>query len=133
MSGTPPRPPGMPAQMLMPGLMTGSGTQDVFSNQVRIGVTLSDFTVIFGATEETPLGPAVRDRVAVHLAPGALKQLLAQLEMAVSAYEEALGHIPVPLRLDQYMTALRVNMVRNLRERISGPSDAEIAAITSPR
>lgn len=133
MSGTPPRPPVPPTQMIMPGFVGGPSTPDVFSNQLRMGVTLTDFTIIFGANEETPMGNVTRDRVAVHLAPGTLKQLLSHLEMAVSAYEEALGPIPAPKRLSEYMAALRANVVRSLQDRINGPSDAEIAAMKSPR
>ena len=133
MSGVNPRAAMTPGAMLVPNIFPNAGVPDFFSNQLRLGVTLTDFTIVFGVSEETPAGPNIRDRVAIHLAPAMLKQLLAHLEMAISAYEGAVGTIPVPARLNEYTEILRKTLMENLRERLAGPSDAEIAAVTSAR
>ncbi|MDA8051133.1 MAG: DUF3467 domain-containing protein [Rhodospirillales bacterium] len=133
MSGADPRAAMMPGPMLVPNIFPNAGVPGMFSNQLRLGVTLTDFTIVFGVGEDTPAGPNIRDRVAIHLAPAMLKQLLAHLEMAISAYEEAIGTIPIPARLNEYTEILRKTLIENLRGRLAGPSDAEIAAMTSAR
>ena len=112
-----------------PGATLASNAPAVFSNNLRLGVTLTDFTIVFCATEDTPAGPLIQDKVSVHLAPGMLKQLLANIQMAVSAYEEAIGIIPMPARLDEYLALMHLRLVGNLKDRAAGPSDAEMAGI----
>src|SRR5487761_1081463 len=88
-----------PIQQQQPifNLAGGPPIMDVFSNQLRMGVTLSDFTLIFGVTESGPTGVGInREKVAIHLAPVMLKQLLFNIELAVNAYEEAVAPIPIP-------------------------------------
>ena len=58
-----------------------------------------------------------------------LKQLLANLQMAVSAYEEVFGTIPAQKRYGNYMESIKKLMVETLQKNLAGPSDAEIAAI----
>lgn len=132
MSGALPRPVLMPGQFLGPGIAPGISTPDIFANQLRLGVTLTDFTLVFGVSEESPAGAVTRDRAIIRLAPGMVKQLVAHLEMIVSAYEEAIAPIPVQARLNDHLVMIRQTLLSTLRERLAGPTDAEMAS-SAPR
>lgn len=131
MSGSsqrPPTPPFNPA--LLASLLQGANVPEVFANQMRTAVTLTDFSLAFGVAESP--GPALsavtRDRVVVHLAPAMVKQLFLHLKMAVEAYEEAVAIIPIPSRIEVYLDAVKTDLVSKLKDKLSGPTDAEIAA-----
>ena len=54
---------------------------DTYANQLRIGATLTDITIVFGIVEDlAPSHFVNKDKVAVHLAPGTLKLLVANLQ-----------------------------------------------------
>ena len=92
---------------------------DVYINQIRMGATLMDFTIILGATEDSGSGQVTnRDRVAVRVAPATAKILLLHLEMLVSAYEESVGPVSVSQRLDAELAATKQNIVRAFIEQM---------------
>lgn len=73
---------------------------DIYANQIRIGTTLADFTLVFGSTEDAGLGQVInRDRAIVRLAPGTAKSLLLHLTMILQSYEEAIGPLPMPAQM----------------------------------
>jgi hypothetical protein len=124
------RPPGIPPQLLASLAASASANVvDLFANQFRVGVTLTDFTLVFGVGVESQIGgQAVVDKASIHVAPGMLKQILASLQMAMSAYEEVLGEIPIPKRHGHFMDGIRKALVEGLQKSMAGPIDAEISA-----
>lgn len=90
MSGSPP-----PIPLLPPfALGRRPNVTDVYANQLRMGVTLSDFTLIFSVTEDYGQGVAeVVDKAAVRLAPMTFKALLLNMKGALDAYEKSVGNI----------------------------------------
>jgi hypothetical protein len=72
----------------------GGTTPETFANQMRMGVTVTDFTLIFGVGADAGTGPPMLiDKAIIHVAPGMLKQIAQNLAMAVAAYEEVLGKL----------------------------------------
>lgn len=67
---------------------------DVYANQLRMGVTLSDFTIIFGVAEDDGQGIAqMVDKATIRLAPMTFKALLLNMQGALDAYEKSVGNI----------------------------------------
>lgn len=106
---------------------------DIFANQIRMAVTLTDFTLVFGAAgSEQVLGigggtgaAAVVDKAAVHVAPGMLKQIMLQIEMAIEAYESVMGPIKIPNRLTADVTKHRRALAAMLRQQMEQESPEE--------
>lgn len=90
---------------------------DVYANQLRIGTTVSDFTLVFGASDE---GFTVSDQVSVRLAPGTLKMLFLNVKMALEAYEQAIGEIPVPSKLEQQISKNKITLADGLKRHMNG-------------
>ena len=112
-----------PAQQQHPifNVVGGPPIMDVFSNQLRMGVTLSDFTLIFGVTESGPTGIGInREKVAIHLAPVMLKQLLLNIEVAVTAYEEAVAPISIQANAREKLTEIKKALVSQLQAAMAG-------------
>lgn len=107
-----------------PGAFLNPGLPEVFANQLRIGATFSDFTLVFGTTDSAGIpgqaATTVRDRIAVHVAPGMLKQLLLHIQMVVDAYETAIGSIPIPAGSAEALEAHRKALIANLRQHMTG-------------
>jgi hypothetical protein len=103
---------------LTPAFMAGPLAPEVFANQMRMGVTVTDFTLVFAATGAA--GVPV-DKVSVYLAPGMLKQLLLQVAMAVEVYEETVAPISVPRRMDEFIQRIRAELTTGLRSQMDGP------------
>lgn len=104
---------------------------ELFANQLRLGVTLTDFTLVFGSTVPQPDASQagagfgiMSDNVALHLAPGMLKQLLLQSEMAVAAYEAVMGPIKVPSKLTAFLENHKEKLIKMLRHQMEGTSES---------
>ena len=115
---------GSPFQFLVPPAPSPA-VPEVFSNQLRMNVTFTDFTIVFGAadtavTQNGPSLPTIRDKVAVHLVPGMLKQLYLTVQWAVEAYETAVGPILLPSNLEDQMATQKQGLIANLRDIMSG-------------
>ena len=98
---------------------------DVYSNQIRLGVTLGDVMIIFGAIED--IGPnqmIIKDKAAVRLSPITAKILMINLQAAIEAYEKGVGEIPIPHLTSQSARAISNSVPEMLREQISGPARA---------
>jgi hypothetical protein len=94
---------------------------DIYANQARIGATLSDFTIVFGLTEDAGNGQiSNRDRVAIRLAPGTAKLLHLHLEAVIGAYEQAVGTISVPDRLVSELRTMKDGMAAGYTEQMKG-------------
>jgi len=92
---------------------------DVYSNQIRLGATLYDITVIFGATEDAASGQVIaRDKVTVRLAPGAAKLLALHLAMVLEAYEECVAKVPMPARLSAELSKVKDVITGKYREQM---------------
>ena len=128
MSGT------LPFPLVSPGMGGNIIPPDIFANQLRMAVSFTDVTLVFGVSDTSgPSGegvsnPVVRDRVAVHMAPGMLKQLLMHVQMAVDAYESALGVIPVPAISAEAVESNRRGLTSSLREQLTGVLSAPKAS-----
>ena len=97
--------------------------QDVYASQLRMSITVSDITIIFGVMSDRGQNIYVpEDRVAVRLAPVTAKVLLQNLTMAVSAYESVLGTIPIPSDTIRQSKANSENLTRVLEEQMSPPA-----------
>jgi hypothetical protein len=95
---------------------------DTYSNQLRIGATLNDFTITFGITDDQGPGQIhTKDRVAVHLAPGTAKLLVANLRALVEAYEAAISPIVSPDGLDERLKELTEEFASALKEQLKAP------------
>jgi hypothetical protein len=96
---------------------------DVYVNQVRLGATLSDFTIICGATEDAGFGNIVnQDKVTIRLAPGTAKMLYLNLITAISAYEESVAPIPVPHNLAKTLEDIKERISSNYRQQMESPN-----------
>ena len=85
-----------------------------------MGVALTDFTLVFGVNANGGSGTSiVIDKAIIHVAPGMLKQMLRHLSMAVSAYEEVMGEIKLPARLDQNLAKIKMRIVTTLSEQMN--------------
>lgn len=124
MSDLPQQPP--PSNMMPPGLAQrlfgGGPVPEVFANQLRMGVTVTDFTIVFGTAVDMGGTAVVADRAIVHVAPGMLKQILQNLIMAVNAYEEVMGEIRVPKPLEGQLANLKTQVISMLRQQMDGPA-----------
>lgn len=120
MSQTPPSLPTAPEFEREPAFL------DTYANQLRINVSLSDVTLVFGVNQD--LGHqnfAVRDKVAVHLAPTTAKILLAELQAVVEAYEKVVAPIPVPADLEAHVQAIRPELEAGLGPRFQAKKPAK--------
>ena len=130
MSGIPrsPTPSSGATQMIAaPRLFGGTPIPELFANQLRLGVTITDFTLIFGSTlpqqgaaSSGEVFGVVSDKVALHLAPGMLKQLLLQIEMAVAAYETVMGSIKIPDKLPASLARHKAQLIEMLGQQMEG-------------
>lgn len=120
MSQTPPSPPTAPQFERDPAFL------DTYANQLRITASLSDVTLVFSVNQDLgPQGFAVRDKVAVHLAPTTAKILLAQLRAVVEAYEKVVAPIPVPADLEAHVQAIRQQLEAGLDQRFQAKKPAK--------
>lgn len=114
----------MSDQVTFPQMVQASFTPvvpplDVYINQIRMGATLMDLTIILGATEDSGTGQVTnRDRVIVRVSPATAKILLSHLQMIVSAYEEAVGPITVSQRLEVELMTIKQNIVGAFTEQM---------------
>ena len=98
-----------------PQMVLAPPPPDVFANQFRMGVTMTDFNIVFATTLVNAAGhPLIMEKIAVNLAPGMIKQLLLQLKYAVAAYEEAIGEIKVPRHLEENLRKMQVDLKNQL-------------------
>ena len=94
--------------------------KDIYANQVRLGVTLTDFTIIFGIADDLGSQTINKDLAAIRLSPGTMKLLLVQMSAVLSAYETACGQIP-SFAIDQGReTEMMDNVTKSLQEMIGG-------------
>jgi len=90
-----------------PGERDGNAV-DIYANQLRLGSTLHDFTIIFGATDDQGRGQiGSRDLATVRLAPALAKILQMHLRAAVEAYEKKVGPIGISARAEGDMERVR--------------------------
>lgn len=124
-----------PQQPMLPGMVSPAFAQrlfgsapvpEVFANQMRMGVTITDFTLVFGAAVDIGGGtPMAIDKSVVHVAPGMLKQMLQNITMAVEAYEEVMGEIRLPAPLAGHLANLRIQLTTMLRQQMEGSPDPQ--------
>jgi len=68
--------------------------KDVYSNNVRLGLTPWDFTVVFALTKEIVPGVmTAEDQVAVRMSPQQFKTVTKSLAMTMKVWEEVFGDI----------------------------------------
>ena len=114
-------------QPIMPGalaqrLLGAGGIPEVFANQMRMSVTVTDFTIVFGVAVDNGSGPAtLADKVAIHVAPGMLKQVLLNIEAAIDAYEEVIGEIKIPKGVGLRLAGTKAQLASVLRQNMEGP------------
>ena len=139
MSGSPSQPgipPGL-SQAMAQRFLGAASTPEVFANQVRMAISVTDFTLVFGTSltdggrgiGSVGMGVAASlDKVILHVAPGMLKQLLLQIEMAIGAYESVMGDIKVPNSLPTHLATHKIMMANMLRQMMEGdvPSEEDI-------
>jgi hypothetical protein len=96
---------------------------DVYANQIRLGATLQDFTIILGTTEDLGIGQiGTKDRVVVRLAPATAKLLQLHLAAAVEAYEEAIGPIAMSESLGTQLATVKEKIVAAYKQQMqTGP------------
>ena len=96
---------------------------EVYANQVRMGATLQDFTVILGVIEEIGMNQVInRDRLVVRLSPATAKIMQANLTTIISAYEESVGPIAISGRLQPELDNIKARLVTAFREQMQiGP------------
>lgn len=100
-----------PSPQAMPLVERDTAFVDTYANQLRMGATLSDFTLIFSVTEERGLGQTVvREKVAVHMPPTVAKMLLVQMQAAIESYEKAVASIPVPHDFQAHVDTIRTQL-----------------------
>lgn len=93
---------------------------DSYANQIRMGVTLSDFTLIFGVIVDRGKAGSVNcDKCIVRLAPTTFKQLHLQMSAALAAYEQSIGEIPTPKNLVGMGEKIQTVLSKNLKEQFS--------------
>ncbi len=67
---------------------------DVYSNQLRLNVSVMDFSIVFSVNDERSPGvTTMKDVATVRMSIGTLKTLQTHLTSVVQAYEEAAGKI----------------------------------------
>jgi hypothetical protein len=99
----------------------GESFLDTYANQVRLGTTISDFTIIFGVSDDRgPAGVHLKDVVAIHLAPGTMKLLLGNLKSTVEAYEASIGTIPLPANTESQLEEQTRRISEALHAMMSG-------------
>ncbi len=104
-------------------LFAAGTTPDIFANQLRMGVTVADFTIVFGVAADGGAGPPiVLDKAIVHVAPVMLKQMLLNIAMAVEAYEEVMGEIKAPKPMVAQVALLKERLITILRQQMDGPA-----------
>jgi hypothetical protein len=118
--------------MMAQRLFGGAAVPEVFANQVRMAVTLTDFTLVFGTAVPDQGGVKVgtglamiSDKLALHVAPGTLKQMLLHSQMALDAYEAVMGPIKIPDKLPAFLAKHKALLIEMLRKQIEGTMDAE--------
>jgi hypothetical protein len=101
-------------------LPSGSSLQSVYANQLRVSVTVSDITIIFGALEDRGANQLINeDKASVHLSPITAKLLLQNLSMIIHAYEQVIGNIPVPPKIIAIAESQTENLIKNLTDQMS--------------
>ena len=94
-----------------------------YANQARVGLTLSDFTLIFGVSDDLGIGAvAAKDLVGVHLAPGTFKALLMHLNMMLEVYEEKIGTINISPGVSREVESQRSRMAEALEMQMNPPT-----------
>jgi Protein of unknown function (DUF3467) len=91
----------------------------VYSNQLRVGVTPGDVTIVFSTMEDHGSNQLLpEDKVSIHLSPMTAKLLLKNLEMIMNTYESVIGNIPTPPKaisqMETQATVLRENLTNNM-------------------
>ena len=97
---------------------------DIYANQIRLGVSLSDLTIIFGATDD--LGPnqlVSKDKAAIRLSVTNAKILMLNLQTMVEAYENGIGKIRLPRGSIEAMGAISMQIRNMLHEQVEPLSD----------
>jgi len=100
---------------------------DIYANQLRIGASFADLTLIFGVIDDRGPGDlVVLDKAAVRLSPTAAKILYLHLGKVIETYEKAVKPIPVPAGLNEQLALIPDRLTKIL----SG--EMEIPAPISP-
>ncbi|MBV0888152.1 hypothetical protein KTQ54_06320 [Komagataeibacter oboediens] len=93
---------------------------DVYANQIRMGVTLSDFSLVFGAiADRGKQGSHNVDKCIVRLAPITFKQLYIQMSATLEAYEQSVGKIPTSKKIVDGSKKIQKVLSINLKEQLS--------------
>jgi len=88
---------------------------DIYSNQLRLGVSLSDVSIVFGIVEDRQSSLTTSaDKAVVRLAPVTAKQLYLQLRVAIDSYERVLGDIRVPKVIAQQSENIEKKLTEHL-------------------
>lgn len=96
---------------------------EVYANQLRMGITLSDFTLVFSTSNERT--NAIEDKATVRLAPLTAKLLLQNLQMVLSVYEEKFGAINIPPKMMAQMEEQRKGLRDHLSEQLAPPTASQ--------
>jgi len=93
---------------------------EFYANQLRIGMTQLDFTLVFGTTEDGGPGNInSRDRATLRLSPSMAKFVLLNLQNAVEAYENAVGKIPFSPEFEAMINQNMERLTKALKEQIA--------------
>jgi hypothetical protein len=89
MADTPTNPSSYPQQTLR-----SAEFKDIYSNFVRMGVSGSDISIIFGKLVDSPLGfNVVEDQAIIRMSPHQFKTFLSQATKTLNAWEEVFGAV----------------------------------------
>src|SRR5271170_6438003 len=81
---------------------------DVFVNNMRITMTQSDLSMIFGTTEDYgPGNVGTKDRVCLRISPMMARIILVNLQATLDAYEDIAGQVRLPEALEKAAKAQR--------------------------
>jgi len=111
-----------PAAFAVGGIPRSSDFVDIYANQVRLSVTVSDISIMFSTIQDR--GPGVitpEDRASIRLSPMTAKAFLKNLEMVVAAYEAVLGEIPVPPKASKMIDEYYDGLTNMLAEQMAPP------------
>jgi hypothetical protein len=112
---------GRPLVALMPPTVPRtSNFVDVYANQVRISVSVSDIDMIFSVMQDRGSGiVALEDLASIRLSPITAKVLLHNLQMIVDAYEASVGSIDAPPKALKQIQNQQNGLMNALKEQMA--------------
>lgn len=109
-----------------PGVPRSQSYQDIYANQVRLNISMSDINIIFGVLNDRGPGIVVlEDRASVRMAPTTAKILTQHLEALIRTFESVIGEIPMPDSTVTQIESQMQNLAENLATQMGRPTQPE--------